>query len=148
MSRKIIIGIEESKIKDVVLKLKHAKGRMDAVEYKDNLIIIDYAHTPDAVEKIIKCVSNLGNRIITIIGCGGNRDKTKRPIMGSIATKYSDYVIFTSDNPRDEDPFEIINDIVQNLDTFNYEIEENREKAIKKGIQKLEKNKILRKLIL
>lgn len=138
-----LIGIEEDKIVDIVSKLKHAKGRMDTVEYKDNLIIIDYAHTPDAVEKIIKCVSNIGRRIITIIGCGGNRDKLKRPIMGDIATKCSDYVIFTSDNPRDEDPLLIINDIVQNLDTFNYEIEENREKAIKKGIQKLEKNDIL-----
>ena len=138
-----LIGIEEDKIVDIVSKLNHAKGRMDTVEYKDNLIIIDYAHTPDAVEKIIKCVSNIGRRIITIIGCGGNRDKLKRPIMGDIATKCSDYVIFTSDNPRDEDPLLIINDIVQNLDTFNYEIEENREKAIKKGIQKLEKNDIL-----
>ena len=138
-----LIGIDYKQIQNIVLNLKHAKGRMDVVEYKDNIIIIDYAHTPDAVKKIIKSVSNLGNRIITIIGCGGNRDKTKRPIMGHIATELSDYVIFTSDNPRNEKPLDILDDIVQNLDTFNYEIEENREKAIKKGIQKLVKNDIL-----
>lgn len=138
-----LMGIDKIKIVDIVSKLEHAKGRMDAVKYKDNLIIIDYAHTPDAVEKIIKSVCNLGNRIITIIGCGGNRDKEKRPIMGRIATKYSDYVIFTSDNPRNEEPMNIIKDIVQKVDTNNYEIEENREKAIKKGIQKLDKNDIL-----
>ena len=138
-----LLGIDNNKIQEVVSKLNHAKGRMDAINYKDNLIIIDYAHTPDAVSKIIKSVNNLGNKIITILGCGGNRDKTKRPIMGRIATKLSDYVIFTSDNPRYENPLDILNDIVNGLDTFNYEILENREKAIKKGIQKLEKNDIL-----
>lgn len=144
----VIIILETMKfnyetIYNVILKLEHAKGRMDAIKYKDNLIIIDYAHTPDAVEKIINCVRNLGKKIITIIGCGGNRDKQKRPIMGKIATKLSDYVIFTSDNPRNEDPHSIIQDIIQKLDTNNYEIEENREKAIKKGIQKLKNNDIL-----
>lgn len=138
-----ILKIDNNKIIEIVSKLKHAIGRMDTIKYRDNLIIIDYAHTPDAVEKIIKSVTYLGNNVITLIGCGGNRDKTKRPIMGNIATKLSDYVIFTSDNPRDENPLDIINDIIQNVDTFNYEIEENREKAIKKGIQKLKKNDIL-----
>ena len=138
-----ILKVDNNKIIEIVSKLKNAIGRMDTIKYRDNLIIIDYAHTPDAVEKIIKSVTYLGNNLITIIGCGGNRDKTKRPIMGEIATKLSDYVIFTSDNPRNENPLDIINDIVQNIDTFNYEIEENREKAIKKGIQKLKKNDIL-----
>lgn len=138
-----LLQIDNLRIKDIVSKLKHATGRMDAIKYKDNLIIIDYAHTPDAVSKIISSVKNLGNNIITIIGCGGNRDKSKRPIMGSIATNLSDKVIFTSDNPRYEDPQDIIKDIVQKLDKNNYEIEINREKAIKKGIQKLDKNDIL-----
>ncbi|MBQ9318157.1 MAG: UDP-N-acetylmuramoyl-L-alanyl-D-glutamate--2,6-diaminopimelate ligase [Bacilli bacterium] len=137
------LQIDYNIIYKVISKLEHAKGRMDAINYKDNLIIIDYAHTPDAVEKIINSVKNLGSHIITIIGCGGNRDKQKRPIMGRIATSLSDYVIFTSDNPRNENPNRIIQDIIQKLDTNNYEIEENREKAIKKGIQKLNKNDIL-----
>ena len=138
-----LLNIDCDKIIEIVSKLKHAIGRMDTIKYKDNLIIVDYAHTPDALKNVIKSVKGLGNRIITIIGCGGNRDKSKRPIMGDIATKYSDYVIFTSDNPRFENSLDIIGDIVHNLDTYNYEIEENREKAIKKGIQKLDKNDIL-----
>jgi UDP-N-acetylmuramoyl-L-alanyl-D-glutamate--2,6-diaminopimelate ligase len=117
---------------------------MDIIHFNDNAIIVDYAHTPDAVEKIIKAVREFAtNNIYTIIGCGGNRDKTKRPIMAKIATDLSDYVIFTSDNPRSEDPNDIINDMVDTLDNTNYEIEVNREKAIKKGIQKLTNNDIL-----
>lgn len=138
------LNIEYEKIFNVIKELSAPVGRMDKIKKDDNVIIVDYAHTPDAVEKIINSVSELNhNRVITIIGCGGNRDKTKRPIMGDIATKLSDYVIFTSDNPRGENPRLIIEDIVQNLDTFNYEIEENREIAIEKGIQKLTNNDIL-----
>jgi len=137
------LKINNEKIKDLISKLNHARGRMDTIKYKNNLIIIDYAHTPDAVEKIINSVKKIGNNLITVLGCGGNRDKSKRPIMGLVATKLSDKVIFTSDNPRFEDPNSIINDIIQNLDKKNYEIEVNRKKAIKKGIQKLNKNDIL-----
>lgn len=78
-----------------------------------------------------------------MIGCGGNRDKSKRSIMGKIATKESSYVVFTSDNPRYEDPAEILNDITCKLDKKNYEIVLNRENAIKKCIQMLTKNDIL-----
>jgi len=136
------LGIDN--IKDIIQALKPPKGRMDVIKKESNLIIIDYAHTPDAVSKIINSVKDLKpNRIITIIGCGGNRDKTKRPIMGSIASSESDYVIFTSDNPRYEDANLIINDMLQNIDKNNYEIEINREKSIIKGIQMLQKNDIL-----
>ena len=131
-------------INEVISNLDSPNGRMDMIHYKDNTIIIDYAHTPDAVEKIITNVSKLPhNKIITLVGCGGNRDKTKRSIMGDIATKYSDYVIFTSDNPRYEKPKSILKDIVCKLDTKNYKIIVKREKAIKKSIQMLSKNDIL-----
>ena len=131
-------------INNIISNLNSPNGRMDIIKYNDNNIIVDYAHTPDAVEKIIKEVSKLDhNKVITIIGCGGNRDKTKRPIMGEIATKYSDYVIFTSDNPRYEDPKLILKDITCKLDKDNYKIIVNREKAIKNGIQMLSKNDIL-----
>ena len=131
-------------IKEVIENLDSPNGRMDMIEYKDNVIIVDYAHTPDAVEKIITNISKLNhNKIITLIGCGGNRDKTKRSIMGSIATDYSDYVIFTSDNPRFENPKKILKDITCKLDRKNYKIIVNRKKAIKKSIQKLSKNDIL-----
>ena len=136
------LGISDDKIYNTILKLDSAPGRMDKIKYKDSIIIIDYAHTPDAVEKVLKTLKDKG-RITTIIGCGGNRDKSKRKIMGSIASKNSDYVIFTSDNPRYEESEDIIIDMIQNVDSFNYEIEINRENAIIKGIQRLEKNDIL-----
>ena len=136
-----LLKINNDLIMDVIASLESAPGRMYIINYYDNLIIIDYAHTPDAVAKIIKSIS--GNNIITIIGCGGNRDKEKRKIMGNIATKNSSYVIFTSDNPRYENSIKIISDMLQGVDTSNYEIEINREKAILKGIQKLTKGDIL-----
>lgn len=128
---------------DIVSTLVSPPGRMDVIKTDANLIIVDYAHTPDAVSNIIKTAKELNpNRVITILGCGGNRDKLKRPIMGKIACQ-SDYAIFTSDNPRNEEPRKIIEDIVKDLDNTNYEIIENREKAIIRGIQILTKNDIL-----
>ena len=129
---------------NIVNDLISPPGRMDIIYKNNNMIIVDYAHTPDAVNKIISSVKELNhNKIITIIGCGGDRDKTKRPIMSKIACNYSDYVIFTNDNPRNENPNNIISDMLHNLDKFNYKIILNREKAIIKGIQMLEKNDIL-----
>ena len=128
----------------VIEDLSCPPGRMDIVNKNDNVIVIDYAHTPDAVSKILDCVKELNfKKIITIIGCGGDRDRFKRPIMSEIACNNSDYVIFTNDNPRWENPNNIISDMLHNLDKFNYEIILNREKAIEKGIQMLEKNDIL-----
>lgn len=133
-----------SNIKEIVRDLIPPKGRMEMIPYRDNIIVIDYAHTPDALENIINSFFEIKhNHIYTIIGCGGNRDKTKRPIMARIATKLSDYVFFTSDNPRDEEPIAIIEDMIENLDFKNYEIEENRAIAIMKGIQKCDKSDIL-----
>lgn len=135
---------KNSDIHNVVLELSEPPGRLEKIKLPLGLVIIDYAHTPDAVAKVIKAIKELAKgKVYTIVGCGGNRDKKKRPLMGKIATELSDYVIFTSDNPRKEDPLAIIEDIVQNLDNKNYEIEENREKALFKGIQKLSKNDIL-----
>ena len=128
----------------VIEELTCPPGRMDIVNYKDNMIVIDYAHTPDAVSKILDSIKELNfNKIITIIGCGGDRDSFKRPIMSKIACDNSDHVIFTNDNPRYENPNNIISDMLHNLDKFNYEIILNREKAIIKGIQMLEKDDIL-----
>lgn len=127
-----------------VEKLTPPIGRMEKIRYNENTVLIDYAHTPDAVEKVLKCVSTFsGGKIYTIIGCGGNRDKGKRPVMARIATTYSDYAIFTSDNPRDEDPLSILSDMEKGVCTHNYEIIVDREKAIEKGIQLLQKQDIL-----
>ena len=108
-----------------------------------NNIIIDYAHTPDAMEKIISTVKIMDhNKIITIFGCGGNREKEKRPKMGEIASLLSDYVILTNDNPRDENPKEIIREIKQNMNN-NYKIIYDRKKAIQEGIKMLKENDVL-----
>ncbi len=119
-------------------------GRMYIVKYKDNTIFIDYAHTPDAMEKVLKSVNEFKkNRIITIFGCGGDRDRFKRSIMGDIASSYSDKVIITNDNPRNEDDDSIIFDIVGGIKKDNFEIVKNRRDAIIKGISYLGKNDIL-----
>ena len=137
-------GFMIEQVKSLMLELKAPTGRMDTIIYNTNRIIIDYAHTPDAVKNVINAVKELNpNHIYTIIGCGGNRDKTKRPEMAKIATDLSDYAIFTSDNPRLEDPNDIIDDMIKNLQNTNYETIVNRKNAIIKGIQKLENNDIL-----
>ena len=119
-------------------------GRMYIVKYKDNTIFIDYAHTPDAMEKVLKSVNEFKkNKVFTIFGCGGNRDKFKRSIMGNIASIYSDKVIITNDNPRTENEDDIISDIVSGIKTDNYEIVKNRKDAIIKGVSYLDKNDIL-----
>lgn len=120
------------------------KGRFDIVNYNSNVIVVDYAHTPDAVLNILKSVLEYREgSIYTIVGCGGNRDRTKRPIMGDIATTYSDYVIFTNDNPRCEDEKQIMNDIVSKLDRDNYEVIYDRKQAIAKGMSLLKDKDVL-----
>lgn len=128
----------------LIASLQEPKGRMEKITYQDSIIVIDYAHTPDAVWNILKTMKELEHHhIYTVLGCGGNRDKTKRPIMADIATKYSDYVIFTSDNPRNEDPEMILEDMIRHLTCDNYEVDKNRENAIQKGIQRCQKDDIL-----
>ena len=128
-------------IGNIISKLLPPPGRLEQV--KDN-IFVDYAHTEDAVEKIINTVKEFAKgRIIVVLGCGGNRDKTKRPVMAKVATSLSDYSIFTSDNPRFEKASDILNDMIKDLNNTNYEVIEDRKKAIEKGIQIREKNDIL-----
>ena len=118
-------------------------GRMQKINYKLNVIFIDYAHTPDAILKVLKTVKKIKSKgIITVVGAGGNRDKEKRSIMGKYSCKYSKYVIFTNDNPRHEDPKRIIDDITSKA-RRNYEIIYDRYEAIKKGIELLKENMIL-----
>lgn len=134
-------------IDDIIEKtklLKAPKGRCETHKVNNGYAVIDYAHTPDAVEKVITAYNELKKeRVITIIGCGGDRDPIKRPIMGDIATKLSDYTILTSDNPRTEDPQKIMDDILKGVHTNNYEVELDRRSAIKKGIEMLQPGDIL-----
>lgn len=140
----INLGFDLHDIINITNSIKPIKGRNELIKTLKGYIIIDYAHSPEAVKQTLLTYNELKKgRIITIIGCGGNRDKTKRPIMGDYATKYSDYVIFTSDNPRDEKPDDILKDITENLDAQNYDIIADRALAIKKGVKLLKKNDYL-----
>ncbi len=135
------------KIEDILTcnkSLPEPPGRMEGISYNNAMIFVDYAHTPDAISNVLNSVNSYKEgRVITIVGCGGDRDKTKRPIMGDVSTKLSDYVIFTNDNPRTEDAKAIMDDIVNNLNVNNYEIIYDRKKAIEKGIDILEEKDIL-----
>ena len=138
------LGIGESEIRKTISLLEEPRGRMECVRYHDALIIVDYAHTPDAVSNAIHAVLEIPHgKIYTIVGCGGDRDRAKRPEMAKIATDLSDYVIFTSDNPRNEDPEHILEDMEHGLDNTNYEKIVNRKEAINRGIQMLQKSDIL-----
>jgi UDP-N-acetylmuramoyl-L-alanyl-D-glutamate--2,6-diaminopimelate ligase len=119
--------------------------------YKKNKItaIVDYAHTPDALENILNSINeikSIDNNLITVVGCGGNRDKSKRPLMGDIATSLSSKVIFTSDNPRNEDPESIIDEMTKGVKPFhsNKSISiTNRKEAIKAACQFAKSNDII-----
>ncbi len=138
------LGFSVEDIIKVTSSIYPPKGRCEQVKVKEGEAVIDYAHTPDAVEKIINAFTvNKKGRVITIVGCGGDRDPKKRPIMGRIAAENSDYVIFTSDNPRTEDPQTIMNDILAGVPTSNYEVELDRRTAIKKALDMIEKDDVV-----
>ena len=118
-----------------VRKLQSVPGRFQRVDMgQPFLVIVDFAHTDDALENLIKTARELNSkgRVITVFGCGGGKDRTKRPIMGEASGRLSDLTILTNDNPREEDPLKIISDIVVGLQKSNgkYSIEPDREKAI------------------
>ncbi|MCP3941274.1 MAG: UDP-N-acetylmuramoyl-L-alanyl-D-glutamate--2,6-diaminopimelate ligase [Desulfobacteraceae bacterium] len=113
------IGIDKEKIQQGINSLTQVPGRMEKIKNQLNrYIFVDYAHTPDALESVLSTLAQRAPaRLITVFGCGGNRDKTKRSPMGKIACKYSDVAIVTSDNPRNEPPEAIINDIITGIKT-------------------------------
>lgn len=132
-------GVEFTRLPVIALQLKPVIGRMDAtIIIGKPLVVVDYAHTPDALEKALQTLQQIEHdKLICVFGCGGNRDKTKRPQMGKIAVDNADFVIITSDNPRDEDPQGIINDIFSAInDSSKCEIIENRREAIHHAITK------------
>lgn len=133
------LGIENKTIVDALNELGGIKGRAEAMDLgKDWTIIIDYAHTPDGLKNILSTFRDVEkNRLVALFGCGGDRDRTKRPIMGEIAAAYADFVIVTSDNPRSEDPDAIIADILEGMQTTKtpYKVITNRAEAIKYAIK-------------
>ncbi len=144
-----ILGLPKDELLKALSSLEAVAGRFQF--YKKNKItaIVDYAHTPDALKNILKSINEIKtpkNNLITVVGCGGNRDKTKRPVMGDIASNLSSKVIFTSDNPRYEDPDSIIEEMLKGVKSTNTNKTisiTNRKEAIKTACQFAQSNDII-----
>jgi len=142
------LGVSLSDAANAMGSAKGVKGRVEVVPTpgKDYTVLIDYAHTPDGLENVLSAVKGYcKGRLIAVFGCGGDRDPVKRPIMGKIGVEIADYAIITSDNPRTEEPMKIIQDILKGVDSGknNYEIIENRPKAIQRAMDIGRKNDII-----
>lgn len=131
------LGIDDSTIVEGLKSAHGVKGRAQVVKLDHPAtFIIDYAHTPDGVENILKTVKGFAKqKVFVLFGCGGDRDNKKRPIMGEIAEKYADFCIVTSDNPRTENPTEIINQILAGMKKDSHIVIENRRDAIKYAVE-------------
>lgn len=132
------MGLEPQELKRAISAIRPVEGRLEIVP--NNLgatVVVDYAHTPDALEKVIQvCREFTKGKLVVIFGCGGDRDKTKRPLMGAIASELADYAIITSDNPRTEDPHCIIEEILRGVKEEHLDkvmVIEDRRLAIQKG---------------
>ena len=139
-------GVDPLVIGNSLATLKAAPGRLESIDCGQNfLALVDYAHTPDAVEKVLATLrKNTNSKLIAILGCGGNRDKSKRPLMGKALTSGSDIAIFTSDNPRDEDPEEILREMLGSLQlTSPSAVISDRQTAIKYGVERAQAGDIL-----
>ena len=146
----IQLGMESLEVLRLLSDLESVSGRFQFIVSNSNITaIVDYAHTPDALENVLKTINDIrtkNEQLITVVGCGGNRDKTKRPIMAGIATELSDKVILTSDNPRNEDPEVIINEMEQGVAPQNYKKSlsiTDRKQAIKTACQLAQPNDII-----
>ena len=140
-------GLSEKEIKKGLEGVQGVDGRFEIVKMgQDFSVIVDYAHTPDGMENVLKTALELvEGRLITLFGCGGDRDKGKRPEMGKIAAKYSDLIVLTSDNPRSEEPLAIIGDIELGIKGSKtpYKILPDRREAIFSAVKKAEKGDML-----
>lgn len=140
-------GIAMENILQSLATVPQVPGRFELVDCgQDFAVVVDYAHTPDGLENVLSTAKEItSGRIISVFGCGGDRDRTKRPIMGEIGGKYSDFSILTSDNPRTEDPFFILGQVEEGIKKVSeqYIVEENRGKAIEKAIQMAQKGDLI-----
>jgi UDP-N-acetylmuramoyl-L-alanyl-D-glutamate--2,6-diaminopimelate ligase len=134
-----LLGISPADISSGIRELPGVPGRFEKIDTGQQFsVIVDYAHTPDGLENVLSTIKQLNQkkgRIITIFGCGGDRDKQKRKLMGQVSSKYSDISIITSDNPRTENPSAIIGMIEQGFGAQDsYLVIEDRRKAIEEGL--------------
>ena len=140
-------GISLADAAEGISKIKNVPGRFERVnEEADFSVIVDYAHTNDAMEKLLSSARELNPaRIITVFGCGGDRDKTKRPLMGRVAGTYSDIPVVTIDNPRTENADDIIKDILSGMSEFSGKtvIEPDRKKAIQFAVESARKGDLI-----
>lgn len=122
-STAILLGQNKQEILTILSSLNSVDGRFETIRSKNNVtFIVDYAHTPDALENVLNTITEIrtgDEKLITVVGAGGNRDKTKRPIMAKIASSISNKVILTSDNPRDEEPETILNEMYEGVEAQN-----------------------------
>ncbi len=143
----LALGIGFDDVLSAISKSNGVKGRIEVVPTnRDFTVIIDYAHSPDGLENIITSLKEIAKgRVVTLFGCGGDRDKTKRPKMGKIAAELSDFCVVTSDNPRSENPSEIIKDILVGMEgiTTPYKVVENRKEAIAYAINNAQTDDII-----
>ena len=138
----LLSGLDKNKVLKVLPKIKPIKGRLNIIKNRYKIICIDYAHTPDGLEKVIKTLKNHFKKNVNIVfGCGGNRDIGKRFKMGQVVKKYCKQIIITDDNPRNENPKQITKQIFQSA--RRGQIIQNRKMAIKTGIKITKKNEIL-----
>ena len=142
-----LLGIEEETIKKALNKVKSVPGRFEMINAgQDFQIVVDYAHTPDGMKNVLETAAVMEkNRLIVLFGCGGDRDRSKRPAMAKLAEKYADYIIVSNDNPRNEDPDKIFTEIKKGFtkDFNNYEIVFDRKKAIEKAIKIAKKDDLV-----
>lgn len=141
------LGLNYEEIENGIKSIKQVSGRFELVQNDKGIsVIVDYAHTPDALENVLNTIRQFAKgKVIVVFGCGGDRDRTKRPVMGKIATDLADYVIITNDNPRMEDPKRIIDDILKGVCSYNknYEVIIDRREAIKRAIESAKKNDVV-----
>ncbi|WP_243355967.1 UDP-N-acetylmuramoyl-L-alanyl-D-glutamate--2,6-diaminopimelate ligase [Bacillus litorisediminis] len=142
----LLAGAPFAKVCEAIEKLEGVPGRFELVSGpQDFTIIVDYAHTPDSLENVLETIQQFKQREVwVVVGCGGDRDRTKRPIMAKIACELSEHAIFTSDNPRSEDPAAIIDDMVEGVkDYTNYQVIIDREEAINYAVRHAKKDDVI-----
>jgi len=142
----VLLGIDPDTAVEGIKNTPQVPGRFEMTGKEDKKVIIDYSHNADSLEKTLLAIKSIikdMHPVYTVFGCGGNRDRTKRPVMGKIASDLSKKVFITSDNPRNEDPMGIIKEIESGITKKNYEIIEDREEAIKLAISKSEPDAVI-----
>ena len=135
----MIMGIDKEQIRDGLESVQNVPGRVEVLDtHTPYKVILDYAHSPDALENVLKTVRAFTRRrLIALVGCGGDRDRGKRPIMGEIVGRMADFSILTSDNPRTEDPMTILASIEEGMKQTDgeYVVIENRREAIRHALE-------------